>query len=288
MGPTSAGHRARAGRRHGFLIAAAVVLAVSPACGQRVRPDTSGGTDLRGILSRPLPGTRAREDDDSARALERALTGFDRIEAAQVVIGRESPDTSSSADPRHAAVRLTLTKPLRLTADWTEGIAAFITEALPGLPPQHITIVETTGRVLYAHGRAMPPKPPASPPPQDASAGPTGRSLVLLACVGLVGAALAAALVLVGWRRIKGREPPAPAGPFGFVTDLTDDELTDLLAGERPEVVAAVVGQLAPRQARRVRERAAQPHALQEPETPPGPEVVNALAEAMRRKLVSQ
>lgn len=263
--------RARGGAPpRGLLLLLAFCLPWACSWGQGL---TSGP---QSILSRPLPGTLARDEYDLARSLEQALVGFEGVTGARALITRDADQPSS---PRRAAVQLALADAFAPGAEWTGAVADFILQAVPELAPTELTIVDATGRTLYSAGvvRAAPPPPVAAAAPV-----PVGPWAVLLA--GVLG--LMAVAVALLRRREKRQEPiaPAPTGPFGFVQDLTDQELAVALGGERPAVVAAVLGRL-PRETagRAARALGVTPPASGAPEA--SAEVLAAVAEAMRRKL---
>jgi len=245
----------------------------------------AGGHGFTDLLSRPLPGTPERADADAARALEAALADFSGVTAAHVIITRAT-DADALAARRRAAVHLTVVDEHTPTPAWVEGIAAFVTEAVPDLAPEHLTIVAADGTVFYARGSAA---PAVSPP-----AGRTGGALVGWAAApvaaALGGCALVVAAVLAIGRR---REPPRALadaerepGPFAFLTELSDEELRLVLADERPEVLGLVAGAVEQAQADRVRAAAARDVPSVSPEAADA-EVVAALAAALRGKLVS-
>ncbi|MGD9498215.1 MAG: hypothetical protein AB7Y46_18085, partial [Armatimonadota bacterium] len=249
-----------------------------------VRPASAGLTEL---LSRPLPGTPERADADIARALERALGGFLGVDGASVIVSRAGGESRAA---RHAAVQLQLSEGCRPTATWIEGIAAFIHQALPDLDPAQLTVVDTTGRPLYAHGGpCVTASLPAGRVPSDAAPIPARNSAALsaLLLVAAFGAAAAVAILLIAARRrARAAQPPrVEPGPFSFLEALEDAQLRRALAGERLEVLAVVVAGLTPAQAARVRELTAvrgqgRVEAVDA-------EVIHAVAEALRAKLVT-
>ncbi len=206
----------------------------------------------RGLLARPLPGTVAREDDDVALTAENALIGFADIASAHVVISR-SDDTTSAH--RCAAVQIALTPTATPTRAWVETVALFVTQTVPHLAPEQLTIITDAGVLLYAHGR--PAITHAADPPPQALATPAPLTTVpwwaMLAALAL-GCIVTLALAIV--RRSPRTSPPAkpaPSGPFAFLHEATSEELAVALDGERAAVVAAVLAQLPDKVATRAR-----------------------------------
>jgi len=100
-----------------------------------------------------------------------------------------------------------------------------------------------------------------------------------------MGCALTGCLLLGtrGGRRL--RAPTPPGGPLGFLESLSDPELRLCFAGERAPVVAAALGQLPVRAQRRLRRALALPAELKSPAPAPPPELLDAMARALRAKL---
>ncbi len=237
----------------------------------------------RGLLARPLPGTLAREDDDLAQSAESALVGFADIASAHVVISR--PDGADAAG-RCAAVQIVLTPSATTTRAWVETVALFITQTVPHLAPEQLTIITDAGVLLYAHGRPAitlsenpPPQALASPTPLTTVPWWTMLAALALGCI--------VTLALATMRRTPRANPtakPAPSGPFTFLYEATNEELAVALGGEREAVVAAVLVQLP----RRVAARARKAIGLSAP--PPTDmlvptEALTSMAAAMREKL---
>jgi len=257
----------------------------APVVAQQSAPsDPEGGWS--GLLSRPLPGTSAREDADLASSLERALAGFDGIDRARVVIVRPSSEgTLGKPSPRRAAVQVTLSPDVPVTTSWTESVATFALQAIPDLDPQELTMVDSGGHVLYATGQAQ----AHAVPPSEAEATEEGARPVIAAWWWLLPALLglvAAVVVLLRTRRGPA-EPasPEPEGPLGFLEALSDDELRTAFAGERAEVVGVALGRLSARGKDRLRRVLRVPDHVQTPPGPPATEVLAAIAGALRDKL---
>lgn len=257
----------------------------APAAGQETEPSGPEG-GWSGLLSRPLPGTSAREDADLASSLERALVGFDGIESARVVIVRPSSEgTFAKPSPRRAAVQVTLAPDVPTTSSWTESVAMFTLQAVPDLDPQELTIVDSGGHVLYASGQAQAP----TTRPSEAEATDEGPRPATSAWWWLLPALFGlavVAVVLLGTRRRPGEQGlPEPEGPLAFLETLSDDELRIAFAGERAEVVGVALGQLSARGGERLRRVLRAPDQVQAPPAPPPTEVLTAMAGAFRGKL---
>jgi len=270
------------------LLLAVVALLLSATTGLAQDAYLSAGAGGRGftdLLSRPLPGTPERADADAARALEDALADFTGVTAAHVIITRAGVTSAS----RRAAVHLTLADDHPPTPAWVEGIAAFATQAVPELAPEHMTIVAADGAVLYAGGSAVLAAPPR--PARRAGRVLAGRAAALVAAA-LGGCALVVAAVLAVGRRRERRPAGAGAerepGPFAFVTELSDEELGRVLADERPEVLALVAGAVEQAQADRVRVVAAECDVPSVSVEAADAEVLAAVAAALRGKLVER
>lgn len=237
------------------------------------------------MLSGPLPGTRARDDRDAARALEQALLGFEEVIGVRVILTGDPARSPDAA--RRAAVQLSLAggPPPRA---WIETVADFILQAVPGLSETDLTIVDTAGNALFVRG--LPVEPSRSTVVTDYPHGPPpeGERTAWLVTAALAGAALVAALVLV--RRRNGAEieaPSEPPAPFAFISDLSDEDLCELLRGERPSVVAAIIHLAPAGEAERLR-RCCDASELPALGRPPFTELAAALESALRTKLVRQ
>lgn len=268
-----------------LVVVAALLLSAGTGLAQDAHLSAGAGGGFSDLLSRPLPGTPERADADAARALDEALTAFTGVTAATVIVTRAT-DTPSA--DRRAAVQLTLADDCAPTPAWVEGIASFATQALPHLAPDQLTIVTADGAVLYARGSAV--VVPAPEPGRRARGALAGRPGTLLAAAA-AGCALVVAAVLVIGRRREPRPAIAEAqpepGPFAFIAEVSDDELRRALAGERPEVLGLVARAVDEAQAERVR-ASADGEAASLATGAAEPEVVAAVAAALRRKLVER
>lgn len=146
------------------------------ATGQELTATPPARTGLGELLSRPLPGTLERADDDAARALQGALAGFAGVASAHVIISRAATEDEDAAPPpRRVALQLGLRDGFSPTPAWTEGLAAFVLRAVPDLDAAQLTIVDADATVLYESGRSclVAPPPEASEPARAAAAAVT-------------------------------------------------------------------------------------------------------------------
>ncbi|MEA3402460.1 MAG: hypothetical protein U9R79_14580 [Armatimonadota bacterium] len=263
---------------------AAFVMLAAVANAQEM-PTAGSAGGLGEILGRPLPGTPAREDADAAQRLEAALRGFQGVGGAHVIISR-SADSDTDAPVRRAAVQLSLTPEHEPSARWVDGLSAFILAAVPHLQAGELTIVDAAGRTLYSRGSPARFMTAPAPPPA-ASAGPfpfAGLSPWIILAAALVCAAGLAFVLLRGARVRPPEEPQRTPSEFAFLTSLPDERLRAVLGDERPELLAMVLAQVDRRDAQRMREVLELPSPIA-PAAEPDPDVVSAVAEALRRKV---
>lgn len=273
------------------IVTGMLLFSVANAAGQQALtspPSVPAG--LGQLLSRPLPGTPERVDADAARALEAALCGFTGVASARVIIARTPSDGSDdhAVTPRRlVAIQLGIADDFSPTPAWVEGLVTFVLRSLPDLDAADLTIIDADAAVLYegGHARVSSPAPQASSQGRAMVTSLTRAHRLVAACV--VGGVLMMLVLVIGRRRLRVERTPAPAlGPLAFLEELSVEQLRRVLAGERPELIALVAAQLAPRAARRVREAAGLPLApLERPELVT-PEVVATVARALREKLV--
>lgn len=260
------------------------------ATGQELTATPPARTGLGELLSRPLPGTLERADDDAARALQGALAGFAGVASAHVIISRAATEDEDAAPPpRRVALQLGLRDGFSPTPAWTEGLAAFVLRAVPDLDAAQLTIVDAGATVLYESGRSclVAPPPEASEPARAAAA--TVTTARWLPAAAVLGCALVIAALVIGRRRPPPEPlPETPPGPLAFVADLSDDDLRRLLADERPELVGLVLAQVPPGSEERVRAAAGLSGAAAGRVDQVSPEVLSAVARALRGKLVAE
>ncbi|MGI5818241.1 MAG: hypothetical protein ACOX9R_09095 [Armatimonadota bacterium] len=265
-----------------------LLLALMPAAKDALAAEphalvSAGG--LGGLLSAPLPGTRARDDAQLAASLERALVGFDGVERATVIISRSPEAVASSL---HVALQLTLAPDFAPTPAWVETLCGFVLRIIPHLDRGGLTIVESTGRTLYDAGDTrLPPAPTPAIGVIDetfhfepwwlwAAAG-AGFTLVI------AGAAV---------QRFARRDPAPEAvvatpGPLDFLEAVPVEHVAGVLADERREVVGAVLA-LAPEPvAAALRDQMAERPGVPIAPEHPDPRMTAALATALRGRLMT-
>lgn len=241
---------------------------------------SAGG--LGGLLSAPMPGTRARENAELTVSLEQALERFDGVEAANVIVSDVAGQPSTSPS---VAVQMTLSDEFIPTTPWLKTIRAFCLRTIPRLDQQSLTVVESSGHVLYDNGEMLvPPSPEA--PVIDATFTFQPWWLWIAAVAGFL-------LVIAGvmtQRALRtptasGSEPTEP-GPLDFLERVPDERIAVALSRERPEVVAAVLALAPAPLAARIAQHEALPRELSAHSGPPDPATTAALARALRERLV--
>jgi|GEM_PF-411739 flagellar M-ring protein FliF len=97
----------------------------------------------------------AQARDGLAGDLELALRGIAGITDARVIIApaKAGVYADESVHDASASVRLALLPGARLSADAIAGIRAFVAAGVPGLEPQHVTIVDDSGVALSSDVR---------------------------------------------------------------------------------------------------------------------------------------
>ncbi|MFW5867490.1 MAG: hypothetical protein ACOCX2_06710 [Armatimonadota bacterium] len=269
-------------------VSAVVVLLVAVnlhACAQEYARSSLGGVGE--LLSAPMPGTRAREDADLTARLEQALSSFDGVEAASVIISFGSDDRSPSPE---VAIQMRLSGGFTPTPTWLEAIRAFSLRTIPELDESALTIIDSSGRLLYDGGETH-LTPGLAPPPEapllDATFAVEPWWLWIAAGAGFV---LVLAGVMTHRAVNKTPEPAAEAtdpGPFGFLDSVPDEQIATVLAQERPEVIAAVLALLPASTRGRLSEWEPAFSDLPAHLDQPDPAMTAALVKALRAKLVS-
>lgn len=205
-----------------------------------------------------VPSVRANQQ----RRLAGLLRGFEAVQSAEVLL------TGGPAQEVSAQVLLKRRAGRELPPEVLQSLVRVLTEACPGLQPARLTMVESTGKLLYAQGQVQTPSSPAhrrSPIPW----------LLGALFVGL-------ALALVSGQPWK-RRSPGPDDPLDFLKGADAGRLQKLLSGERPEVVAVLARQVQPRTRRRI-EACLQGQPLKPPQQELEGAVRDALLMALRRK----
>lgn len=205
-----------------------------------------------------VPSARASQQ----RRLAGLLRGFEAVQSAEVLL------TGDTAQEVSAQVLLKRRAGRELPPDVLESMVRLLTEACPGLQQARLTMIESTGKLLYAQGQVQPP----SSPPHRRS--PTPWLLGAL----FVGLALALAS-----RQPWKRRSPAPDDPLDFLKGAEAGRLQRLLSDERPEVVAVLARQVQARTRRRI-EACLQGQPLKPPQQEVEGAVRDALLMALRRK----
>ncbi len=244
----------------------------------------SPGAGLSDLLSGPLPGTQAREDADLSARLERALLGFDGVEAVSVIVARPSdaPDA-----PPHVAVQLKLVAEFTPTPAWLNTVRVFSLRTIPHLDPSSLTIVDSRGQTLSEAGESRLPPMVA---PEVGVVDETFRFdpwwLLAAAGAGFV-LVIGGVAVQRSLRRNHGSDSEVEAaGPLDFLREAPEERVASVLAGERPEVIAAVIALAPSATARRLARRYEVPADLPHLSEPPDPALVAALARTLRERLM--
>jgi hypothetical protein len=239
---------------------------------------------LGGLLSAPMPGTQAREVAETAARVEAMLSGFDGVTSAAVIV---SPPSDAEASP-DVGVQLALEQDFEPTLTWLDAICAFALRTVPRLDRSSLTVVDSTGRILYDSGEAHLP-PTAAALPETGVIDSTFHFepwwLWVAGGLGflLVVAAMAAQLLLRDEPEVI--EPEHEPGPLDFLEDVPEEQLATALAQEREELVAAVLA-LAPEPlATRLHEREELTCAPLARIGPPDAMITAALASALRERL---
>lgn len=290
--PSAQGSRRATGRAGSLLLLALLIACTGDAvvAGETTASGSAGGafirstgTGLSDLLSGPLPGTQAREDADLSARLEHALLGFDGVEAVRVIVARPSdaPDA-----PPHVAVQLKLVAEFAPTPSWLDTVRLFSLRTIPHLDASSLTIVDSRGQMLSEAGEShLPPIVAPEMGVVDETFHFSPWWLLAAAGVGFV-------LVIGGvalHRSLRGdREADAEAeaaGPLDFLREAPEERVARELAGERPEVIAAVIALAPVEMARRLAHRYDLPADLPDLSEPPDPALVTALARALRERL---
>ncbi len=216
-------------------------------------------------IARPLQQGMER----LAGELEETLNEMDGISKARVVLNRPEPALFND-DAAHvtAAICLWLNPDIVPSAAAIQGIAAYVSRAVPALTEKAVTIVDGRGRTLFLDGqvvqnnlRSLPTAAPVMFPSSRKSSQWWSRPLESMAGVTILGLVIAVALVAVGmmvWRfvrlsaadgaREKPETPPAAEGasPLG---GLDAGAIAAALRFERPQVMAFALARMDPNEA---------------------------------------
>ncbi|MFW6437601.1 MAG: hypothetical protein ACOCZ7_01195 [Armatimonadota bacterium] len=248
-----------------------------------VGADAQTDASLHGLLSAPMPGTRAREQAELSATLEHALSSFDGVEAVRVII---SPSSESAADSPNAAVQMTLSEGFTPNPGWLRAICALCIRTIPLLDRQRLTVVESSGRILYDSGETLLTAPTAAPV-VDATFAFEPWWLSAAAAVGFL-VVIAGVMTHRALRKVP--EPvaePRGDGPLDFLARVPDDRIISALSRERPEVIAAVLTLAPEAVARRLRQHEELSVRSAVAISRPGQPMIAALAAALRERLMS-
>lgn len=268
-----------------LLLALVVLRAGASFAANPESPEAPGR--LGRLLSSPLPGTLAHEDAEFATRLETTLAGFDGIESARAIVsGSEDRGDRSRA----VVIQLVLADGFCPTQSWLDTIRVVTLRIVPGLDPNALTLVDSTGRILHDAGHTHLPAPAPAVPRQH---GPIDETFHFepwwLWMAGGVGFVLVVTGVCV---QLFLRRDPGPApeqrepGPLDFLQAVPDERIARTLAGERPEVIGAAMALMPEEQAERLRLLDSFPSDAPLPREQPDPAMAAALAEVLRERLV--
>jgi hypothetical protein len=207
----------------------------------------------------PLPGSKSGLQKQLAGLLRR----LEAVQSADVLLTGQSPADLSAK----VLLRLSPRLPDSYLLD---TIVSLLTDTVPGLSPQRITIADARGVVLYQAGEAQ-----VAPPSSEVR-----RSALLWLLTALVLAASGSVWVA---RRVR---TTSSAGAWDFLAKANDAALQRTLAGERPEIAGLLLTQLPPSAAKRLRRVLAREGlAPVLPAQPPEGAVIEIVARSLRAKL---
>lgn len=260
-----------------------IVCTGPPALAGSDRPASVEG--LGGLLSTPMPGTRARESVELAARLERALSGFTGVDSVSAIVSTPSADEAVSPQ---VAVGMTLREDFSPTPDWLEAVCVLSLRTIPDLSPDSLTIVDSSGRILHDEGVSHLPE--IAPPPDT---GVIDETFVFQPWWLWAAAGVGFLLVIAGVAaQLPLRRDPQPSdaesepGPLDFLDGVPEGELVRVLAEEREEIVRAVFALAPEAVVERLRRDEALVCEARSASTPPDSRMVAALAAALRARLV--
>ena len=255
------------------------------------------------LLSLPLPGTRRREEVEATQGLRSALEAFDGITAAQVVLAAPLLVSPDSFDSPRLSVQLRLSPSAAPTDEWVGNVVTFILHTVPTLKPTNLLIADSSGRLLFAQGKALSIiAPPATTVNSSLSATTQKVSLPWPQAIIFTAGCLVVILSIYGLlrRRSVAREhseepdptltSPSPAlaePPLQFLQQLSPQQIINLLEDERPEVANLATHYLANGDiAEQIRHRLGLPPAgLGESDRTVRDDILTSMARALRAKL---
>ena len=219
----------------------------------------------------PIATPMARERDRATAELETTLSEMEGIDRARVALNPADPTLFTEEEkPATAAICLWLKPDLTPTHAMVEGIATYVSRAVPALPLENITIVDGGGRTLFADGqvvdtgvrdiaaavaRSKAPAPDLWNRPPVSAEALQGVLLLSLAALAVVLTA-----ILTRLRRPRREAAPAPEGPEGALepgtpesppslSDFDTDAVIVALSRERLQVVAFALSGMQPQDA---------------------------------------
>lgn len=254
------------------------------------------------LLSLPLPGTRRREEVEATQGLRSALEAFDGIAAAQVVLAAPFSASTDSLDSPQLSLQLRLSPSATPTDEWVGNVVTFILHTVPGLKPTNLLIADSSGRLLFAQGKALSSIAPLATTASSLSATTQKVSLPWPQAIIFTAGCLVVILSIYGLlrRRSVAREhseepgptltspSPAPAEPLlQFLQQLSPQQIINLLEDERPEVANLTTHYLANGDiAEQIRHRLGLPPAgLGESDRTVRDDILTSMARALRAKL---
>jgi len=223
-------------------------------------------TQSKSLFSLPLPGTTQRRQAEAAQLVESTLSDFDYI-----------PD------------------------NWLDNLIAFVLHTVPDLRPADLLIADSHGEILYAKGQPTPAavrivsRPSTSPMPISEPKAVLKTPIVFWGLVALLSIALAAVYLRQARRGSqhdeagRGAAATEPPSLEQFLSGLTARQITSLVKGERPEVVAALLHHVSDSETATVarHQMNALPGNLPEPTRLPREEVFVSFTNALRTKLAA-
>lgn len=210
------------------------------------------------------PGFNSTSTTNAERDLTSLLRNLDGVQTAYVVVNDLSPAGRS--------VQIVIKPRARppLAPAVISSLLTLATGCVPDLTPEHVTVLDTSGRTLIERGKVLPEEPPS----------PAGSGYAL----GLLISMLIAGIGWAMWAVRRTRKPTVPASnePFYFLGLLQPAELAEMLAQERPEVRGLILSSSGSRLRGRLYRHLRRRHlTVCIPLTPPEPRVIQIIAEAL-------
>ena len=216
------------------LVCAALALtALTAAMAQAPAPSSPAALPSLSELA-PAPFALPGSTQSLQKQIVNLLRKLEPVQSAEVLITAQEPEGSTL----RVIVKTRANR--RLSPEIITTMSEMLTGVVPGIAPDHVTIADSTGRLLYDRGQVTTP-----PPAQPLAAYPW--AWLLLAAV---------AAMAVAWtttRGLRGRTN-APAGAERLWLERVDQRVVaQILARERPEVAALVLSRMPEPGERRLR-----------------------------------